>query len=154
MVAAFQFLWKKKNLHSLKIISWMILYVKILSWMYTKTSSGKICCSWLLLSDTYKKRKPAPGKYLSRKSQKTTKGFSVNYFLYQQLVLDIDINGNFLLAVLFLKYSLQSRFPKFTTNNTTLPLPKSNVLHSFCIPNFTFSVHNCSDLGWPRVHSW
>ena len=32
----------------------------------------------------------------------STKGFSVNHFLNQQLVLGIDINGEFLLATLFL----------------------------------------------------
>ena len=32
----------------------------------------------------------------------TTKGFSVNHFLNQQPVLGIDINGEFLLAALFL----------------------------------------------------
>ena len=33
---------------------------------------------------------------------KPTKGFSVNHFLNQLLVLDIDINEEFLLAALFL----------------------------------------------------
>ena len=49
---------------------------------------------------------------------------------------------------------------KFITNNTALPLlsfhgwPKSYALYSFWKPNSTFSVHNCSDLGWTRVQSW
>ena len=58
----------------------------------------------------------------------TTKEFSVNHFLNQQLVLSIDINEEFLQAALFLvtgmkiilEYSVQIRVPKFTTNNTTL----------------------------------
>ena len=59
------------------------------------------------------------------------KGFSINNFLNQQLVLGIDINGEFLLAALFLllagmniilEYSLQAGVPQFTTNNTALPV--------------------------------
>ena len=61
---------------------------------------------------------------------------------------------------IILEYSLQTRVPKFTTNNTTLPL-----LHNFMgylslmttkslwSSNITFSVHNCFDLGWSRVQS-
>ena len=69
----------------------------------------------------------------------TAKMFSVNHFLNQQLVLGIDVNGAFLLAlpffsiILFLplmnaifEYSIQASVPKFTTNNTTLLL-----LHAF-----------------------
>ena len=60
-----------------------------------------------------------------------TKGFSINNFLNQQLVLGIDINREYLLAALFLllagmniilEYSLQAGVPQFTTNNTALPV--------------------------------
>ena len=62
----------------------------------------------------------------------TTKGFSVNHFLNQQLVLDIFVGYTlsiipFLGGVkIILEYSMQARVPKFTTNNTLLPL-----LHAF-----------------------
>ena len=65
----------------------------------------------------------------------TKKEFSVNHFVNQQLVLGIDINREFLQASLFLyinhflagmniilDYSMQTRVPKFASNNTTLPL--------------------------------
>ena len=61
---------------------------------------------------------------------------------------------------IILEYSLQTRVPKFTTNNTTLPLLRNFMGYlslmttkSLWSSNITFSVHNCFDLGWSRVQS-
>ena len=69
------------------------------------------------------------------------------------------------ISLKFIKHKLWSlknlghRDPQFTTNNTVLPSLGAFMddlsLMSYTVSGAqaTFSVHNCSGLGWPRVQS-